>query len=86
MKHNATITHVVIGCPKISQNKYTPWHNAIAKYLYWCLLKDRGRNIPDQWQHHKTLMKKEGKVVKFEDGVEVWWDKTVQVDHAVDAY
>eukprot|EP00957_Ditylum_brightwellii_P007322 555910-Ditylum_brightwellii.AAC.1 len=84
MKHNETITHIVGGCPKISQKKCTPQHDDIVKYLHWCLLKDHGRNVPDQWQHHNTPAKKEGKVVKFEDGVEVWWDTTVQVDCAVE--
>eukprot|EP00957_Ditylum_brightwellii_P071436 5430686-Ditylum_brightwellii.AAC.1 len=85
LKHNETITHVVSGCPKISKKKYTPWHNGIAKYLHWRLLRDQSRNVPDQWHLQETPTKKVGKVVEFKDGVEVLWDKTVKVDWAVEA-
>eukprot|EP00957_Ditylum_brightwellii_P196074 14939048-Ditylum_brightwellii.AAC.1 len=32
----------------------------------------------------KTPTRKEGKVAELNDGIEVWWDKTVEVDRAVE--
>eukprot|EP00957_Ditylum_brightwellii_P206980 15350889-Ditylum_brightwellii.AAC.1 len=84
LKHNETITHIASGYPKISKKKFIPRHEGIAKYLHWCLLKGKGDNVPEQWHKHKTPTKKEGKVVEFDNRVEMWWNETVKVDRAVE--
>eukprot|EP00957_Ditylum_brightwellii_P155171 11812622-Ditylum_brightwellii.AAC.1 len=64
--------------------KYTPCHDGITTYIHWCMIKDQDWPIQDQCQLHKTPIKKKSKTVNFGDGVKLWWDTTMQVDHAVE--
>eukprot|EP00957_Ditylum_brightwellii_P210715 15365291-Ditylum_brightwellii.AAC.1 len=57
----------------------------MVKYFHWYILKDQNWPVSDQWQLHKMPTKKEGKMIELGEEVKLWWDKTVQVDHAVQA-
>eukprot|EP00957_Ditylum_brightwellii_P169004 12863765-Ditylum_brightwellii.AAC.1 len=50
-----TVGHIISGCTPITKKKYTPRHNAVAKYIHWNILQDHGDEVSEQWWLHKPV-------------------------------
>jgi hypothetical protein len=51
-EQNETVHHIVSGCKMLAGTQYTFRHNQVAKYVHWCILKDRGVNVSESWLQH----------------------------------
>ena len=51
-EQNETVHHIVSGCKMLTGTQYTFRHNQVAKYVHWCILKDRGVKVSKSWIKH----------------------------------
>eukprot|EP00957_Ditylum_brightwellii_P015213 1146214-Ditylum_brightwellii.AAC.1 len=54
-KHPETVDHIISGCTPIAKKKYTPHHDAVAKYIHWNILRDHRHKVSKQWWLHKPV-------------------------------
>eukprot|EP00957_Ditylum_brightwellii_P000711 55753-Ditylum_brightwellii.AAC.1 len=54
-KKEESIFHIICNCTPLASTKYLEQHNAVAKYLHWCMLYDRKVLVCKHWWQHKLL-------------------------------
>ena len=69
-----TINHIIAGCKMLVGTKYTYRHNQVAKYVHWCILKDRGIKVKEKWIDHVPEQ-----VTNVSDTV-IMWDTPIITD------
>ena len=47
-----TVHHIVSGCNILCVTQYLYWHNQVAKYIHWQILKDLNVEVPESWLKH----------------------------------
>ena len=67
-EHPETINHIVSGCKCLAGTKYTVRHDKIGTYIHWCILREMGVQVCEEWFKHTPE-----KTVEHE-GVIVMWD------------
>ena len=78
-KKNQSAQHLVSGCEKLAQRKYTRRHSNVAKKVYWDFCKKNGLEHTKKWYEHIP----EGAVEN--EKVKVLWDINVQCDNVIEA-
>ena len=63
----------------LAGKQYTHRHNQIAKYVYWCILKDYGIQVDETW------LKLKPENVTTKDDVIIMWDTDVITDINVES-
>ena len=74
-----TISHIVSGCTMLAGTKYTNRHDRIGTYLHWCILKDLGHEICDDWWKHVPTQSTEC------GDITVMWDFSLITDKRIPA-
>ena len=74
-----TVAHIVSGCKCLAGTKYTTRHDRVGTYVHWCLLKDIGIEVCNEWYKHVPE-----KFVEKND-ITVMWDSAITTDKKVGA-
>ena len=69
-----TIMYLVSDCPKLAQKQYKRRHDNVTRRVHWELCKKHGLESSDRWYEHTPAD------VVGNDGVELYWDLTIQTD------
>ena len=59
----------------MAQKKYKARHDRVATAVHWCLCKNYGLPVSDQWYQHRAE-----KVIESEDA-KLLWDYNIFTDH-----
>eukprot|EP00957_Ditylum_brightwellii_P184347 14041629-Ditylum_brightwellii.AAC.1 len=79
-QENETLTHLVRGYKKLLKSKIMDRHNNVARYVHWCLLKDRHYPMLARWEDCRPP-----KTMLLDDSTTIMWDKTILIDRPVKA-
>ena len=74
-----TVAHIVSGCKCLAGTKYTARHDKVGTYIHWCVLKDLGIEVCNEWYKHvpeKTVEK---------DDITIMWDSSIITEKKVPA-
>ena len=76
--NDETITQIIFECPKLLRKEYKRLHDQIRKNLYWDISRNKGFNVSEKWQEHKTLPCTENESFK------ILWDFHIQTDNVTE--
>ena len=51
-QNNKTISHIVSGCPKLTQKEYKKGHENVAGAVHWDLSEKHGFEPSERWYDH----------------------------------